>query len=194
MILLLAIGLSTRSACSDEDYFSLTCGAETQDGQYRYLEQIGQGSFSIVLQAQSSATGELVAIKVYNKKDGHESLDDYMERILSEFRLASQLSHPNIIRSLDLWQEGHLRWLYAMEYCPTPLITWLLTQKISHDTIADVFVQVLRAVQYLHLRDIAHRDIKIHNIVLCSGGLAKLIDFGEAMVINNRTADKVAGQ
>ncbi|KAH8690059.1 kinase-like domain-containing protein [Talaromyces proteolyticus] len=163
-----------------QQIFAPTCAVGTCDGEYRYLKQVGEGSYSTVLEAQSSTTGDLVAIKVFNKKEGRETFEEYIEKVESEFKLASQLVHPNIIRSLELRQEEET-WLYIMESCETPLITKLLSESMTQNDISDVFVQLLKAVQYLHMRDIAHRDIKIHNILLCSDGNAKLIDFGEAL-------------
>jgi serine/threonine protein kinase len=157
-----------------------TCAVGTCDGQYHYLKQVGKGSYSAVIKARSSTTGKLVAIKIFDKKEDKESFDEYIEKVQSEFDLASRLTHPNIIRSLELRQDAET-WLYVMEYCDTQLITKLLSQSMTQNDMSDIFVQLLKAVQYLHTRDIAHRDIKIHNIMLCSDGNAKLIDFGEAL-------------
>lgn len=141
---------------------------------------MGEGSYSAVIKAQSSTTGDLVAIKVFDKKEDKETFEEYIEKVQSEFNLASQLVHPNIIRSLELGQDEET-WLYVMEYCDTQLIAKLLSQSMTVNDMSDIFVQLLKAVQYLHTRDIAHRDIRIHNIMLCSDGNAKLIDFGEAL-------------
>jgi len=46
---------------------------------------------------------------------------------------------------------------------------------------AAFFIQVLSAVKFMHLLKIAHRDLKMDNVVLCHGfSTAKLIDFGVA--------------
>lgn len=167
------------------------CAAGTSDGQYRYLKQVGEGSYSTVLKAQSSTTGELVAIKVFDKKEDKETFEEYIEKVQSEFNLESQLVHPSIVRSLEVRQDDE-KWLYVMEYCDTQLITRLLSQSMTQNDISYIFVQILKAVQYLHTRNIAHRDIKIYNIMLCSDGNAKLIDFGEALNLT-RVGDETTG-
>ncbi len=58
---------------------------------------------------------------------------------------------------------------------------------------SQVLEQMVRAVQYLHQRQVAHRDIKPENIVMMFGDTAKLCDFGWARVFDSRMKTTFCG-
>ena len=51
-------------------------------------------------------------------------------------------------------------------------------KKISEETAKFIIKQVLNGIAYMHDRNIAHRDIKMENILLGENKSVKIIDFG----------------
>ncbi|KAJ5246231.1 hypothetical protein N7468_001214, partial [Penicillium chermesinum] len=102
-------------------------------------------------------------------------------RITAEFCIGSTLHHGNIIETLDIIQEGN-HWYEVMEYAPFDLFAIVMTGKMTKEEIACSFNQILSGVAYLHGMGLAHRDLKLDNVVVNSHGIMKLIDFGSAVV------------
>jgi MAP/microtubule affinity-regulating kinase len=91
------------------------------------------------------------------------------------------LNHPNIVKIYDVVEtNNHLN--IAMEYLAGhSLGTYLKAQpsgKIGERACRNIFGQIARAVAYLHRLNIAHRDIKLENVILDKELTPKLIDFG----------------
>ena len=91
------------------------------------------------------------------------------------------MHHGNIIETLDIVHEkGH--WYEVMEYAPFDLFAIVMTGKMSRDEVACSFLQIVNGVTFLHSMGLAHRDLKLDNVVVNEYGIMKLIDFGSASV------------
>lgn len=69
-----------------------------------------------------------------------------------------------------------------MEYAPFDLFAIVMTGKMSRDEITCCTLQILSGVLYLHSMGLAHRDLKLDNVVVNEHGIMKIIDFGSAVV------------
>src|SRR5947199_4347300 len=82
-------------------------------GDYDLLEKIAEGGMGAVYRGRHRQTGQVVAIKIMPAHT--ESNPVLVKRFEQEFRAASRLDHPNIVRALDYGDNGSLLYL-VMEF------------------------------------------------------------------------------
>ncbi|TLD36349.1 Pkinase-domain-containing protein [Venturia nashicola] len=131
---------------------------------------------------------EIYAVKEFRDRERDEDEGEYVMKIKSEYTVANSLNHPGIVRTFDLCLDKHGRYNHVMEYCEYELYA-LVERGLfkDHYKLADrvcFFKQILRAVAYLHVNGIAHRDIKLENILMTKDGFLKLTDFGVSEVFS----------
>jgi serine/threonine-protein kinase len=162
----------------------------TLGGVYRILELIGGGGFADVYLARDLRSNAVVALKVLHP---HMARDPAMlERFDREARLAQRLSEPHIVRILDSGQDGGTRYI-AMEYVQGHTLDQLLRQKgrLSATEAIGLGCQVLQALETAHSAGVVHRDIKPQNLMLTSGGVLKVMDFGIAKLPASGTRTRI---
>ncbi|KAH9875509.1 hypothetical protein J1614_004245 [Plenodomus biglobosus] len=157
---------------------------------------LGKGATSEVriMARRTAATKdeELVAVKEFRERDKDETEEDYVLKIKSEYSIAKSLHHPNIVETVRLCTNRD-RWNHVMEFCTYGEVYTLVERKLfaggvegfySRDDRLCFFKQLLRGVDYLHSHGIAHRDIKLENLLLSKDGHLKISDFGVAEVFS----------
>lgn len=142
---------------------------------------LGSGAGGSVRLLKRNSDGVTFAVKQFRDRHSWESLKEYSKKVTAEFCIGSTLHHGNIIETLDIIQEGH-HWYEVMEYAPFDLFAIVMTGKMTKEEIACSFKQILSGVAYLHGMGLAHRDLKLDNVVVSDRGIMKLIDFGSAVV------------
>ena len=145
---------------------------------------IGKGATATVkLMIRKGGHSDAVyAVKEFRKRGQNENEDEYIKKVKSEYSIAKSLHHPNIVESVRLCTHGG-RWNHVMEYCSQGEIFSLVQKK--YFTLEDqlcLFKQLLRGVAYLHSHGIAHRDIKLENLLMTDNGHLKITDFGVSEV------------
>jgi len=157
-------------------------------GQYRLLEKIGAGGMGDVFRAER-ADGlfeRAVAIKVI-RTSVHGA--DVTRRFLGERQILASLQHPNIVTLLDAGATQAGQPYIVMELVDgAPLNTYCRDRGLTLDARLRLFVHVCRAVQYAHQRAIVHRDLKPANILVTRDGIAKVLDFGIAKLLETSAA------
>ncbi|CAG8747747.1 18423_t:CDS:2, partial [Racocetra persica] len=146
-------------------------------------EVIGKGAFGTVRVAHKTepkVPGEkLFAVKEF-KKFHNEPPKKYIKRSISEFCISSPLHHINIIDTIELLQDTQGCYCAVMEYCAGGDLSSLIASSGGlEQSEADCFFgQLINGVKYLHECGVAHRDLKLGNLVLTSTGCLKITDFG----------------
>ncbi|MCJ1472506.1 serine/threonine protein kinase [Lambiella insularis] len=154
-------------------------GLENKYG--RFGKVLGSGAGGSVRLLKRSGDGVTFAVKQFRDRHPYESEREYNKKVTAEFCIGSTLHHGNIIETLDIIQErGH--WYEVMEYAPYDLFAIVMTGKMSREEVACSFLQIFAGVVYLHSMGLAHRDLKLDNVVVNEHGIMKLIDFGSACV------------
>jgi serine/threonine protein kinase len=108
------------------------------------------------------------------------------QRLVQEFRAATQLEHPNIVRALDVGNDGSVSYL-VYELIEGVCLGERLERRgrLSEGDAVRIITQVAQALHYAHLQNVIHRDVKPDNILVLPDGRAKLTDFGLAKDHNN---------
>ncbi len=104
-----------------------------------------------------------------------------------EIDILRKLRHQNIILMLD-WFETKTEFGVVTELAQGELFEILEEdRKMSEDQIRKIALQLAQALYYLHSNRIIHRDMKPQNILIGSGGVIKLCDFGFARAMSQST-------
>ncbi|KAF7846460.1 hypothetical protein BT93_L4305 [Corymbia citriodora subsp. variegata] len=154
-------------------------GLEAKYGKFGKV--LGSGAGGSVRLLKRSSDNVTFAVKQFRERHAWESEKDYSKKVTAEFCIGSTLHHGNVIETMDIIQENN-RWFEVMEYAPYDLFATVMTGKMSREEIACSFLQVVNGVSYLHSMGLAHRDLKLDNVVVSEHGIMKLIDFGSATV------------
>ena len=154
-------------------------GLQTKYGKFGKV--LGSGAGGSVRLMKRSSDGVTFAVKQFRDRHNHESERDYAKKVTAEFCVGSTLHHGNIIETLDIVHEKG-RWYEVMEYAPYDLFATVMTGRMSREEISCSFLQIVSGVQYLHSMGLAHRDLKLDNVVVNEHGIMKIIDFGSASV------------
>ena len=185
----------TKTSCTSEE--NLTTGDDFNDSVLGHLGDIGyhnkfiidRGKFGCVLLSNYQNNSKDVAIKVLIKNVRRRMRKDtsangrWSVELPEEIELMAQLDHPNIVKMYDYvsWQ-GRL--CIVMEYCESGNLEQLLRAREAGFLTEPVAKRYLRqlqmAIEYLHGRQVAHRDITTQNILVSARDVIKLCDFGSA--------------
>ncbi len=164
--------------------------AGEQIGPFRLRSLLGHGGMGEVWLAERAGADfqQQVAIKLLPLSSGPEAA----ARFRRERRILGRLSHPHIARLLDggLTASGH-PWL-AMELVPgTNLAEHCARERLGVEARLRLIAEVCDAVQFAHQNLVVHRDLKPSNVLVGPGGAPKLLDFGIAKLLQERSEDGV---
>jgi len=101
--------------------------------------------------------------------------------IRREIKIMKRINHPHIAKLYDVI-ETQTQVVLVMEYVSGGSTHGYLKQKpnrrLEEVHARRIFSQLISALEYLHAKCIAHRDIKLENVMLDENRNVKLIDFG----------------
>lgn len=168
-----------RQASASAMPFADDHGLENRYGKFGKV--LGSGAGGSVRVLKRSSDGVSFAVKQFRARHPGESEREYSKKVTAEFCVGSTLHHGNVIETMDIIQEKGT-WFEVMEYAPFDLFAIVMTGKMSKAEVNCCTMQILSGVEYLHSMGLAHRDLKLDNVVVNGQGIMKLIDFGSAVV------------
>ncbi|CAL6013069.1 Kinase [Hexamita inflata] len=159
--------------------------------KYNQLEQIGEGTYGIVLKCQNKETNEYVAIKKF-KEPADPNDPQYLKITSREVQMLYDSKHPFIVRLIEAFKRK-VRMYFVFEYCESTVLD--LMGKITERDCKLLTLQLLHSLQYLHQKHIVHRDVKPENLLVTyvnKHPILKLCDFGFARSEGGMMTDYVA--
>jgi eukaryotic-like serine/threonine-protein kinase len=150
--------------------------------RYTIERELGRGGMATVYLATDLKVDRRVAIKVLEPE---LAAAVGAERFNREIRIASHLSHPNILPVYDSGEaDGTL--FYVMPFVEGESLRDRLNRErqLGIDESIRITCQIASALDHAHEQGIIHRDIKPENILL-QAGQAVLADFGIARAVTN---------
>ncbi len=166
------------------------------DARYDVTEIIGVGGMAYVYKAYDTIDDRVVAIKILKEEYLHN--EEFSRRFKNESKAIAILSHPNIVRVIDVSFGEDLQYI-VMEYIDGITLKEYIEQQkmLQWKEVVHFIVQILHALQHAHDKGIVHQDVKPQNIMLLSDGTIKVTDFGIARFSRVATApeqgDKAIG-
>ncbi|TDL98734.1 Stk1 family PASTA domain-containing Ser/Thr kinase [Macrococcus brunensis] len=151
--------------------------------RYRLTRLIGGGGASQVYLADDFILDHQVAVKVITIP-AHDK-ERAVKRFEREVENATTLSHPNIVKVLDV-DEDDQHYYLVMEYIDGPTLSDYIQDKGRLSVEEAIFFtkQILRGIGHAHHHMIIHRDIKPQNILMTHDHVLKITDFGIARVLS----------
>ena len=159
-------------------------------GRYQVRGLLGKGGMAQVFLALDKQTGEAVALKLLDP--GSVKQADLRARFLVEAKAAAQITHPAIVRILDVGlRDDGAPWMVTEFLFGESLGEWLRRERVMAPPRA---IAVLRpialALGAAHRAGVIHRDVKPDNILLLGERNdfhdVKLVDFGFARLVGEK--------
>ncbi len=156
-------------------------------GGFEILSRLGRGGMGAVYKARQVSMDRLVALKVL--PPGLAKDKDFIERFFREARAVARLNHPNIVQGIDVGVADKY-YYFAMEYVDgeTAQETLARLGPYSEKAALEIVLQVAQGLHHAHRNGMVHRDVKPDNIMVTSGGVAKLCDLGLAKSLAGDTS------
>jgi eukaryotic-like serine/threonine-protein kinase len=164
------------------------------EGRYELEDLLSEGGMGSVWRARHTTLDRLVAVKFMSAalRDDPEM----RRRFTSEARVASALTHPNIVSVTDFGVDAERGYFLVMELLHGQSLRQRMEEALPRARVAcDVVEQIAWALRYIHACGIIHCDLKPENIFLARldedprrRNHVKLIDFGLALRSTNQRA------
>jgi serine/threonine protein kinase len=153
-------------------------------GRYRLDARIGSGGMSTVYRAFDTTLEREVAIKLMNREIAAKP--DQLERFRREARAVAQHSHPHIVGIIDAGEDNGRPYI-VFEYVEGETLKQRI-RRLGRLPIGEAVayaIEIARALEAAHDRNIVHRDVKPQNVLIDEEGSAKVTDFGIARSLDD---------
>jgi len=139
-----------------------------------------------VRRCKNKITGVIRAVKLLRKD---MMSDDQDKRFKAEINMMSRMDHPNILKIYEVF-EDHKRYYVISELCKGGDLFDLILKKgvFKEPETAQVILQILQILAFLHEQNLVHRDIKPENILIDQeqDNTLKLIDMSTTVVVKKK--------
>src|SRR6266481_5366844 len=146
-------------------------------GGYDLLDQIAEGGMGTVYKGRNRESGQIVAIKIV--PEGMADNHTLQTRFQKEFKAASNLDHPNVVRALEYGVLGGRPYL-VMEFVDGESLGQRIERdgRIPEAEAIRIIALASQGLHHAHKNGMVHRDVKPDNIIVTKEGQVKLLDLG----------------
>jgi serine/threonine protein kinase len=169
---------------------------ETVGGRYALDGRLGEGGMGHVYKARHLQLGKAFALKIISPS----VIAFARARFNQEAKLASEISHPNIVSVVDFGEDERLGAYMVMELVENAGVLADANLPMPIPRAIDLLGQIADALDHIHRRGIIHGDVKADNIMLTveqvgprRRHIARLLDFGLARSADHAEEDGVHG-
>jgi len=159
--------------------------------KYRFIQDLGKGSYAQVCEAIEIKTGRTFAIKKFLKATTEQTR---ARNCLREIEIITKMAHQNIIKVKEVFIpecEDNNSVFMVMEYFPLDLRKVIKSPAILEPiNVKRLLYQILLSAYYMHTAKIVHRDLKPANILLDKKNTIKICDFGLSRSIGKEAVSK----
>jgi len=156
-------------------------GGKKFDSDYKRGKTLGEGAFSVVIEATKKETNDSYAVKVVTKSKLNAEDEVALK---DEIQVLNELKHPHIICLYDVFEEANYYYLVTEKMSGGELFDRIVSKSFYNEKEArDVCKILFEAIGYCHSKQVAHRDLKPENLLLRSednDSEIKIADFGFA--------------
>ena len=157
---------------------------QTLDQRFLIEEVISRSGMGSIYKAKDLTNNEIVAIKIpYMQLEADPASFSRFQR---EAEIGKVLNHPNILRFIQV--PDQTRPYIVMEFLEGKPLSQVMTEvrPVPIEDAMQIASQVCGALAHMHEHKIVHRDLKPQNIMICSDGTLRIIDFGIAKATEMR--------
>ena len=155
-------------------------------GHYEIVKQIGVGGMGEVYLAKDTKLDRFVALKILNENFSQHEIN--RSRFIQEAKAASGLNHPNILVIHEIGEAEGIHFIVS-EYIEGKTLREILGDApLNLSIILDISIQIANALATAHEAHLVHRDIKPENIMVRPDGFVKILDFGLAKLVEQKTS------
>ncbi len=154
-------------------------------GNYRVMEQLGEGGTGVVYVGQHETLSRRVVVKVLQPELSRNA--DVVQRFFNEAQAAAAIRNPGIVQIFDFGTTPDGRAYFVMELLEGQSLAARLAQRrLDYFECCRIGRQVANVLQAAHAAGITHRDLKPDNLFLIpdpeviGGERVKVLDFGIA--------------
>jgi len=155
---------------------------DTLDDRFLLTEVIRRGIVGAVFKAEDlNNQNQAVAVKL--PRLGMDSNPASYARFEREEQIGCKLDHPLLLKFMPL-NGSRCRPYIVTEYLRGSTLSQILrqTRPLPEKDALKFASLICEALQYLHAHGVVHRDIKPGNVMICSDGTLRVLDFGISLV------------
>ena len=171
--------ISVQSLCTTNRVSELS--------KYEIGKNLGKGAYAVVKLVKNKITQEKFAMKIYEKCKLNDS--SKKKCVYREIEVLKRLNHNNIAKLIDVINtqskiliiQEFVEGISLREYYNREIRDQKGISQHKEAIFKKIFKQIFDAMNYVHKNHMAHRDIKLENILMTKDYVIKIIDFGFGM-------------